>query len=112
MRRREFITLLGGAAIAWPLPARAQQPARMRRVGVLMGTAADDPEGTLRLAAFLQALQEFGWTIGRNMHLAASWARCRAPRRRSGWSCAQSTFAMPAKSSASSLNSRAARLAA
>ena len=59
MRRRAFITLLGGAA-AWPLTARAQQPDRARRIGVVMNLAADDPEGQARLAAFLQGLQEAG----------------------------------------------------
>ena len=66
MRRREFINLIGGAA-AWPLAARAQQPERVRRVGVLMSLAADDPEGQARLAAFLQGLQELGWTDGLNV---------------------------------------------
>ena len=61
MKRREFITLLGGAA-AWPLAARAQQGERVRRIGVLMSLAADDPEGQARLAAFLQGLQQLGWT--------------------------------------------------
>ena len=64
MKRREFITLLGGAAAAWPLAARAQQPDRMRRVGVLTYLAADDPEGQVRLAAFAQALAQLGWTVG------------------------------------------------
>ena len=59
MRRRAFITLLGGAA-AWPLTARAQQPDRARRIGVVTNLAADDPEGQARLAAFLQGLQEAG----------------------------------------------------
>jgi putative ABC transport system substrate-binding protein len=68
MRRREFITLLGGAA-AWPLSARAQQPGRMRRVGVLMNLAEDDPASTPRLVAFQQGLQKLGWTDGRNIHL-------------------------------------------
>jgi hypothetical protein len=61
MRRREVITLLGGAAAAWPLTVRAQQQQRVRRIGVLMNLAADDPEGQLHLAAFLQGLQEAGW---------------------------------------------------
>jgi putative tryptophan/tyrosine transport system substrate-binding protein len=62
MRRREFITLVGGAA-AWPLAARAQQPDRVRRIGVLMSLAAEDPESQARHAAFLQGLQEWGWTV-------------------------------------------------
>ena len=62
MKRREFITLLGGAAAAWPLAARAQQGERMRRIGVLMHMAADDPDGQARIAAFLQGLQQLGWT--------------------------------------------------
>jgi putative tryptophan/tyrosine transport system substrate-binding protein len=66
--RRQFITLLGGAA-AWPLAARAQQPGRMRRIGVLMTTAADDPEGQARVAAFLQGLQQWGWTVGGNVRI-------------------------------------------
>ena len=68
MKRREFITLLGGAA-AWPVAARAQQPERMRRVGVLQGLAADDQEWRGRLAAFRQALAELGWVEGRNITL-------------------------------------------
>jgi putative ABC transport system substrate-binding protein len=68
MKRREFITLLGGAA-AWPLAARAQQRERMRRIGVLMNVAADDAEGQARLAAFLQGLQETGWAVGRNVRI-------------------------------------------
>ena len=72
MRRRQFITLLGGAA-AWPLAARAQQPERMRRVGVLMNANADDPHGQRRLAAFLQGLQQLGWTDGRNLRIDIRW---------------------------------------
>jgi putative ABC transport system substrate-binding protein len=73
MRRREFITLLGGAA-AWPLDARAQQPReRMRRVGVLSPFAADDAEGQARLTAFAQALQQAGWTVGQNLRLDYRW---------------------------------------
>ena len=73
MRRREFLTLLGGAA-AWPFAARAQQRERMRRIGVLMHLAADDPEGQSRLAAFLQGLQEAGWAVGRNVNIDVRWA--------------------------------------
>ncbi len=71
--RREFITLLGGAAAAWPVVARAQEAKRVRRIGVLMNLAADDPEGQLRLAAFLQGLQEAGWAIGRNAQIDIRW---------------------------------------
>jgi putative ABC transport system substrate-binding protein len=60
--RREFITLLGSAAAAWPMTARAQQGERMRRIGILMSVAADGPEGQARLAAFLEGLQQLGWT--------------------------------------------------
>jgi putative ABC transport system substrate-binding protein len=74
MRRREFITLIGGAAAAWPLAARAQQPERMRRIGVLRGGGtADDPEGQARYAAFLQALQLLGWIDGRNVRIDTRW---------------------------------------
>ena len=73
MRRREFITLLGGAAVAWPLAARAQQPERMRRIGVLNTLAADDPEAQARHAAFLQGLQELGWTDRRNVRIDTRW---------------------------------------
>ena len=69
MRRREFITLLGGAAAAWPLAARAQQPERMRRIGVLSGPAADDQDNKVRLAAFQQRLQQLGWTDGHNVRI-------------------------------------------
>jgi putative ABC transport system substrate-binding protein len=74
MQRREFIILLGGAAAAWPLSARAQQPERMRRIGVLMSTRADDPEGQTRIAAFLGGLQQLGWTDGRNVEINTRWA--------------------------------------
>ena len=73
IRRREFITLLGGAATAWPLAARAQQAERMRRVGVLMSTGARDAPAQARLAAFLQGLQEFGWAVGRNVRIDIRW---------------------------------------
>src|SRR5262249_31935664 len=74
MRRREFITLLGGATAAWPLAARAQQPERMRRIGVLTGLAANDPEGQARVAAFLQGLEESGWSVGRNVRIDIRWS--------------------------------------
>src|SRR5712691_12807466 len=74
MRRRKFISLLGGAAAAWPLAARAQQPERVRRIGVLMPFAADDPEFQVRVAAFLQGLALLGWTIGRNVRIDTRWA--------------------------------------
>jgi hypothetical protein len=74
MRRRAFITLLGGAAAAWPMAGRAQQDGRVRRVGVLMTTAADDPEGQARLAAFVQGLQQLGWIDGRNARIDTYWA--------------------------------------
>jgi putative ABC transport system substrate-binding protein len=74
MKRRAFITLLGGAAAAWPLAARAQQPERMRRVGVLHLQAADDPEQQARIAAFRQGLQQFGWIDGRNLRIDFRWS--------------------------------------
>jgi len=73
MKRREFITLLGGAA-AWPLAARAQQAERVRRIGALMNTGADEPESQARLAAFMQGLQEFGWAAGRNLRIDHRWS--------------------------------------
>jgi len=72
VRRREFIAGLGGA-VAWPVVARAQQRQRMRRIGVLNAFAADDQEGQRRVAAFLQALQPLGWTIGRNVEVEQRW---------------------------------------
>ena len=74
MRRRDFITLLGGAAVAWPLGARAQQPERVRRIGVLVNLAADDPQGQARLTAFVQGLQQLGWTADRNVRIDYRWA--------------------------------------
>jgi putative ABC transport system substrate-binding protein len=73
MRRRNFIALLGGAAVAWPLAARAQQPDRVRRIGVLTPFAADDAEGHARLTAFAQGLQQLGWTVGQNIRIDYRW---------------------------------------
>jgi ABC-type uncharacterized transport system substrate-binding protein len=71
--RRKFLAMLGGGAAAWPLAARAQQGERMRRIGVLMNLGSDDAEGQARNAAFLQGLQEFGWTVGRNVRIEYRW---------------------------------------
>ena len=73
MRRREFITLLGGAAAAWPLAARAQQPERKRRIGVLMAHAENDAEFHDYLSAFREGLQKLGWTEGRNIQIGSRW---------------------------------------
>jgi ABC-type uncharacterized transport system substrate-binding protein len=72
MRRREFITLLGGAAAAWPVAARAQQPVRVRRIGMLMGVANDAP-GQAQVKAFQQGLEKLGWTDGRNLRIEIRW---------------------------------------
>src|SRR5215469_12324016 len=73
MRRREFITLLGGAA-AWPLAARAQQAERVRRIGVLLPATADDPQRQAWFGAFLQGLAQSDWIIGRNVQIDTRWA--------------------------------------
>jgi putative tryptophan/tyrosine transport system substrate-binding protein len=73
MKRREFITLLGGAAV-WPLAARAQQPERMRRIGVLTGWPESDAEARSERAAFIQELRKLGWTDGRNLRTDTRWA--------------------------------------
>ena len=73
MQRREFITLVGGAAVSWPLVARAQQPERMRRIGVLVNLAEDDPEAQAQHLAFLQGLQQLGWADGRNVRIDTRW---------------------------------------
>jgi putative ABC transport system substrate-binding protein len=73
MRRREFITLVGGAAVAWPLIARAQQPGPVRRIGVLVGYAESDSEGQALVAAFRDGLQKLGWTEGRNTRIDTRW---------------------------------------
>ena len=74
MRRREFITFLGGAAAVWPRAARAQTAERMRRIGVLTGVTTDDRESQVRIAAFLQELRQLGWTDGRNLKIEYRWA--------------------------------------
>jgi putative ABC transport system substrate-binding protein len=82
MKRREFVMLLGGAAVAWPLAARAQQPEPMRRIGVLMNRAADDAEGQAEIAAFQQTLQQLGWTEGRNRRIDVRWGENDVDRER------------------------------
>jgi putative ABC transport system substrate-binding protein len=73
LRRRQFLTLLGGA-VAWPLPAQAQQVERARRVGVLMYTTPDEPESQARITALAQGLQEAGWSVGRNLRIDTRWS--------------------------------------
>src|SRR3974390_421820 len=73
MRRRDFITLVGGSAVAWPLALRAQQSGQMRRIGVLVPFAKDNPDGQARITAFLQGLQTLGWTEGRNLQIEYRW---------------------------------------
>jgi len=80
MRRRHFITLLGSAAAVWPVATRAQQSERMRRIGVLMNISADDPEAQSRMTAFVQGLQQSGWTDGRNIRIDTRWAAGDADR--------------------------------
>jgi putative ABC transport system substrate-binding protein len=78
MRRREFITLLGGAAVAWPIAGHAQQPERMRRIGVILPATADDPQFQTWVGAFLQGLGQLGWIIGRNVRIDTRWATANA----------------------------------
>jgi putative tryptophan/tyrosine transport system substrate-binding protein len=78
MKRREFITLLGGATTAWPLAAHAQQAERARRIGVLLPATADDPVWQTRFGAFLQGLQQSGWSIGQNVRIETRWATINA----------------------------------
>jgi len=82
LRRRQFITLLGGGAVAWPLAARAQQREQMRRIGVLMNAAADDPYGQTRLAAFQQVLHQSGWSDNRNARIDTRWGENDVDRER------------------------------
>src|ERR1700676_4479995 len=74
MKRREFITLLGGAFSAWPLAVRAQQPSNVRRVGVLMNGAATETLYQSYVAAFVQGLRRLGWTEGQNLHIEVRWS--------------------------------------
>jgi putative ABC transport system substrate-binding protein len=78
MKRREFITLLGGAAVAWPLVARAQQRERVRSIGILLPAAADDAQYQVWVGAFLQGLAQLGWNIGLNMRIDTRWATANA----------------------------------
>ena len=73
MKRREFITLVGSTAVAWPLVARAQQPDRMRLIGVLMGYAESDSDAQAKLAAFREGLKKLGWAEGRNIRMETRW---------------------------------------
>jgi putative ABC transport system substrate-binding protein len=73
LHRREFITLLGGAAAAWPLSGWTQPSSRMRRIGMLMHLASDDADAQSRNAAFLQGMQELGWAVGRNVRIDYRW---------------------------------------
>ena len=82
MKRRTFITLLCGAAAAWPLAARGQQPKQMRRIGVLMNDVAADPTGQARIVAFQQTLQQLGWSEGRNVQIDIRWGGDDAERDR------------------------------
>src|SRR3954468_18855768 len=84
MRRREFVGLFGGAAVAWPLPARAQEIERVRRIGIIFPAVADDPVFQAWLGAFLQALALLGWTIGRNFRIDTRWATANSPEIRQG----------------------------
>src|ERR1700693_2023843 len=80
MERRRFIVVIAGGLLAAPLAAEAQQPAGMRRIGVLMSLASDDPAGQTRLTAVVQGLQQLGWTDGRNVRIDIRWAAGNAER--------------------------------
>jgi hypothetical protein len=107
MQRREFITLAGGAAIAWPLVARAQQPAQVRRIGMLIGYGENDPETQARLSAFRQGLEHLGWTEGRGlrpMSIASSRVKSRPifPCRRRSSLSSSSICGLPKRSGSKS----------
>jgi hypothetical protein len=78
MRRRDFIKVVAGSVVAWPLAARAQRPERMRRIGVILGATADDAEFQAWFGAFLQGLQQSGWSIGQNVRIDTRWATANA----------------------------------
>jgi putative ABC transport system substrate-binding protein len=84
LKRRDFIKVIAGSAASWPLAAYAQQPERVRRIGVLMNLPADDPEGQARLAAFAQALKQLGWSDGGNLRIDTRWATADDIRRHAG----------------------------
>ena len=73
MRRRDIMKIIGGAAAGWPLATNAQQRERMRRIGVILPFAAEDPESSARIAGLLQGLSELGWTVGRNIRIDYRW---------------------------------------
>ena len=73
MRRRDFIKAIAGSAAVWPLAARAQQPEQVRRIGALINSGADDPQGEVGVAAFKQVLQQLGWSDGRNVRMDIRW---------------------------------------
>src|SRR5262249_57466920 len=82
VKGRDWMRLVGGAGVVWPLAARAQPIERVWRIGVLMGLAVGDPEGQARVVAFEQALQQFGWTVGRNVRIDYRWPASDADRSR------------------------------
>ena len=82
MKRRDFIKVVGGAAVTWPLAARAQQGERMRRVGALLAMAEGDPDRTLRVAAFEQGLRQLGWTVDDNLRIDYRWVTSDVERSR------------------------------
>jgi hypothetical protein len=89
MRRRDFIKVVAGSAVAWPLAARAQRPERMRRIGVILGATADDAEFQAWFGAFLQGLQQSDWSIGQNVRIDTRWATANAAeirRHEANWS--------------------------
>jgi putative ABC transport system substrate-binding protein len=97
MKRRDFIAALGSTA-AWPLTARAQERERMRRIGIFLPAAADDPEMQTRVGAFLQALAQLGWTIGRNVRIDTHWATTNAAeirRHAANWPRSHRTSSWP-----------------